>query len=399
MEAGSCSQLKTYEIPQKIVEEHGSHLWKYVCFEAANGWKDFIQYYSITSGYTLLLRYEGGFFFQVTIFNSSGLEIEYPVDSASTNQRAVNRNPLRMRKLVMIAQLNLTISSIHSANIECNNEVLQVEGVNTSNERSRVVEQARNFQITNPHFTVAMPPTCLSHLISDLVQEIPESPVISYFYDWKDKGRFLNGPDGRSLLVKCCIKGPPACQVRLNEGWNEFAQKYGLREVHACTFELINATIMLFNVTIDERDTENEQSTRIEPAELMPGPHELNPCNPPSLLSRLCTKSILVHNALVCFQFPPLPAVENFGPYAHASRFLSDQHGKEVFLHGGLAERTWCAKCYSVKHITRILSGWKDFVVDNDLKEGDTCVFELLSQAPNHYKVTILPDPESRKPN
>ena len=51
-----------------------------------HGWHDFVEYYSIDFGYSLVCRYEGNSNFHVMIFNNvSGHQIEYPSDHQSSD--------------------------------------------------------------------------------------------------------------------------------------------------------------------------------------------------------------------------------------------------------------------------------------------------------------------------
>ena len=53
------------------------------------GWHEFVEYYSIDFGYSLVFRYEGNSKFQVVIFNNiSGYQIEYPSDDQSSDLEA-----------------------------------------------------------------------------------------------------------------------------------------------------------------------------------------------------------------------------------------------------------------------------------------------------------------------
>ncbi|KAI4357355.1 hypothetical protein L6164_001309 [Bauhinia variegata] len=52
---------------------HDGQIW----FE--NGWKEFVKFYSISVGYFLVFKYDGNSHFQVLIFDTSCLEIAYPV--------------------------------------------------------------------------------------------------------------------------------------------------------------------------------------------------------------------------------------------------------------------------------------------------------------------------------
>lgn len=59
-----------------------------------------------------------------------------------------------------------------------------------------------------------------------------------------------------------------------------------------------------------------------------------------------------------------------------------------MFLHGPNG-KTLRLECYIRGKTALLQAGWRDFVEDNDLQVGDTCAFELISQGPNHYNVTI----------
>lgn len=428
METGSCSQSKRYsqfskvilpqnledgtlEIPQEIVKEHGSYWSKFVILEVSvnnlwkvelkrceghvwlhKGWKDFVKSCSITCGYSLVFKYEGGSLFHVLIFDTSGLVIEFPV---SFNQRAI----LDQSKVTKIKEED----SDDDSSIEILDDWPQKtreesasnkssRGISASNARDRALQRAKTFQSPNPHFIVIMPPTCDSHL------DILESSTRGYFQDTDEEGIYLNGPDGRAWFMKCSIEG----QVRINSGWSEFAQEYHLRGGDVCIFELINRAFMAFNVTVfqiteEEREKEKEIN-RNDPIEIPdPNMHTRTQRRVERAESLQCSKPSFT----VVHKVKPHNLYTLCVPYRHASRYLWDQDGKKVFLHGA-AEQIWIVKCYVVTSNIRLTSGWKDFVVGNDLREGDTCVFELLSQPPDtpiHYNVTILRSAQSAAPN
>ncbi|PKU68731.1 B3 domain-containing protein Os04g0386900 [Dendrobium catenatum] len=53
-------------------------------------------------------------------------------------------------------------------------------------------------------------------------------------------------------------------------------------------------------------------------------------------------------------------------------------------------EKEWFAKYKVYKNVKVIREGWKQFVVDNDLKIGDGCVFELMNDKELKIRVQIL---------
>ncbi|CAM8901372.1 unnamed protein product [Rhodiola kirilowii] len=54
--------------------------------------------------------------------------------------------------------------------------------------------------------------------------------------------------------------------------------------------------------------------------------------------------------------------------------------------------RTWTLTYYLTEsqHVSKLTSGWKKFAIDNDLKAGDVCLFELIKGAKNSLKVVVF---------
>ncbi|XP_020577614.1 B3 domain-containing protein Os04g0386900-like [Phalaenopsis equestris] len=53
-------------------------------------------------------------------------------------------------------------------------------------------------------------------------------------------------------------------------------------------------------------------------------------------------------------------------------------------------EKEWAAKCRVSQSAKFINEGWKQFVLDNNLKIGDGCVFELMNIKELRFRVQIL---------
>ncbi|KAL8170643.1 hypothetical protein V2J09_022447 [Rumex salicifolius] len=401
----------TLEIPQDFVEEHESYLSKYACLLVSTGkqwrvelkwcngrvwlhrgWQVIVENCSINDVRALLFKYEGGSFFRVFIFNKGGLEIKYAESSAITNQ-GVNLNQPKVMKIIEDDGSNEWPQRTGEVSVaylsKGDDEVHQVKGLATSIiAKEGVLRRARGFQSPNPHFFVIMRSAYHSHLY------IPARPGRSYFYGRDDKCIYLFGPNGRPWFMTYRIGGPPLYQVIINLGWHVFAQEYHLRHGDACIFELLNSTVMVFNVTIfrlveEEINANNSVKMPNIPNPILTGKRKLSDsARLENAKSSQCSKTSFT----VVFKVSTQSLSALSVPLAHASMYLLDQHQKQVFLHG-VSGQTWPVKCYvysSTVNYVRLSSGWKDFVVDNDLQEGDACVFQLLSQAPNHYTVTIL---------
>ncbi|KAF5189721.1 hypothetical protein FRX31_020688 [Thalictrum thalictroides] len=52
--------------------------------------------------------------------------------------------------------------------------------------------------------------------------------------------------------------------------------------------------------------------------------------------------------------------------------------------------RRWQVQCSSVTYRFRLMKGWKEFVLDNDLEEDDICIFELVDWKRTEMKVAIF---------
>lgn len=57
-------------------------------------------------------------------------------------------------------------------------------------------------------------------------------------------------------------------------------------------------------------------------------------------------------------------------------------------------KRSWALKCYRAKEYAKLTSGWKEFVLDNNIKAGDVCVFEQVSRSNRVFNVYIFPADE-----
>ncbi|KAK9165318.1 hypothetical protein Scep_000509 [Stephania cephalantha] len=76
-------------------------------------------------------------------------------------------------------------------------------------------------------------------------------------------------------------------------------------------------------------------------------------------------------------------------PFHFAS--LMAKHNSQGLVLELLDGRSWHVelRCYKASH-PRLIHGWKEFVMDNHLKEHDVCVFRVVEKEPNVIKVVIL---------
>ncbi|XP_059294587.1 uncharacterized protein LOC132047576 [Lycium ferocissimum] len=73
-------------------------------------------------------------------------------------------------------------------------------------------------------------------------------------------------------------------------------------------------------------------------------------------------------------------------------KFFTTKHSDVVLQVS--SKRTWAVKCILGTANAKFTAGWKEFVLDNNLKVGDVCVFERVSRSKLLFNVIIFPSEE-----
>ncbi|KAJ8572313.1 hypothetical protein K7X08_008824 [Anisodus acutangulus] len=71
---------------------------------------------------------------------------------------------------------------------------------------------------------------------------------------------------------------------------------------------------------------------------------------------------------------------------------LSDSANKTTVILRNSEGKEWKVNCITQKGYHAFCGGWKKFVIDNKLKEGHVCVFQLVMNT-NELKVSVFDDP------
>ncbi|KGN62034.1 B3 domain-containing transcription factor VRN1 isoform X2 [Cucumis sativus] len=84
-------------------------------------------------------------------------------------------------------------------------------------------------------------------------------------------------------------------------------------------------------------------------------------------------------------------------PRIFSERYIKESVDVKLEVGDGRIWKVWCGVRWAfTRRRTELKGGWKRFAVDNELEEGDICVFELMNKTPKvHFLVTIfrLPSP------
>ncbi|XP_060192862.1 uncharacterized protein LOC132622293 [Lycium barbarum] len=73
-------------------------------------------------------------------------------------------------------------------------------------------------------------------------------------------------------------------------------------------------------------------------------------------------------------------------------KFFTTKHSDVVLQVS--SKRTWAVKCILGTANAKFTAGWKEFVLDNNLKVGDVCVFERVGRSKLLFNVIIFPSEE-----
>nr|XP_009779741.1 PREDICTED: B3 domain-containing protein Os03g0619600-like [Nicotiana sylvestris] len=77
---------------------------------------------------------------------------------------------------------------------------------------------------------------------------------------------------------------------------------------------------------------------------------------------------------------------------SRAKKFFATRHSDVVLQVS--SKKSWAVKCILGTFNAKLTSGWKEFVLDNNLKVGDVCVFEMVSRAKLLFNVIIFTSAE-----
>ncbi|XP_050211904.1 B3 domain-containing transcription factor VRN1-like [Mercurialis annua] len=219
-----------------------------------NGWQEFVKYYSIAYGSFLVFEYNPtNSEFNVIIFDTSALEIHYPLEIA--NRTIEESNPEKQ-----IYQENEILNHKTKGNSpllfpqRSNKKIKREKSTGntakslTAKEKAEALKTAdSNFKSENPFFMVAMQPTYLR--CGDNRLAIPPSFVKEYFN--KPQGSVILSIDGKLWPTKCKYydsDGRPS--AKLSHGWKEFVIEYRLEIGDVCVFELIDRCNTTLKVSI-----------------------------------------------------------------------------------------------------------------------------------------------------
>ncbi|XP_021809503.1 B3 domain-containing transcription factor VRN1-like [Prunus avium] len=341
------------------------------------GWSNFADFYSLAFGYVLLFSYEGlHSHFQVRIFMRSPLEIDY---------------------------FGSSVKEEHNLNGE-------MDYSNSSESPASLVNAPSFFKII------------LERTLQDGMLEIPIIAVHTYG-DYIADTAYFEVPDGSIWPIELTRRDREIC---LGRGWPEFAKSYSLEDGCFLVFSYAgkcshfqlrifrkNTLEMEYNSSSD--DTEGNSNTSGDQTEGEKRTHggdggktashrssevDLRTAKLESLKGRAFAKasSFKYDNPFTVIRMQPSYVLNHL-------RISSSFVMKHILSDGECNvtlqisdKKTWSARCMIDVYCGQLCArlhhhGWQAFVRDNQLEEGDACVFELIEKAPKiKLRVRIFRD-------
>ncbi|KAI3984617.1 hypothetical protein MKX01_003980 [Papaver californicum] len=385
-----------------------------------NGWPEFMEFYSICVGHVILFRYDGNSKFQLHIFGMDATEIDYPshIDNANHDVEMTSTHS---------DEDKVEVVSIHSGSTQSNDEPsmssesslnqkakLARQGVPKKSRKQKTVipkrfhtkefkatlEAAEAFKSENPFFKIILQ---ASHIKRDV--RVPVAFANSCLRNITRMVITLKISDGRTWEVGYVSRTQTEkAENMLSKGWCKFVADNHLMEGDACVFELVDKKKIEMNVHIFRQQktfarkltpkirhyTEKFQA-KLEASEeftyekimhytakfqaTLEAAEEFKSENP---FFKIVMQASYIERQLV--RVPVVFATSHFTNITQMMITLRVSDG-----------RTWEVGYVSrAPNERRLSQGWRKFVVDNELKEGDVCVFELVDRKKFKMNVHIF---------
>ncbi|RVW58385.1 B3 domain-containing transcription factor VRN1 [Vitis vinifera] len=362
----SVLQAKRLRIPQKFVKKSGDQLsavttltlpnggvWYVGLTKADNkfwfyhGWHEFVEYYSIHVGYFLIFRYEGNSNFNANIFDLTASEINYPSNNLRNSEKTSHGKQCPASDGEEMNDDDDSVEILGSASpVSLSSKVFdecidqQPLGKNY-NENLHLAKDANNLQVT-------------IRSSRDIGIQFNSSELTNS--ECKVGLLRLDEANGKTYRTK-------AKRKRNEPDANESPAKH--------KDEVEMPDLKTSAETSKQRwrvVTMEEKKRALHAAEMF------QPSNP---FCRVILRRSYVHERFLLHM-----------PSRFAEKYLN---GVSKFIKLQTSDgKQWHVRCLSGESRVKLSKGWTEFVKDNNLEEGDVCVFELINMENVVLKVSIF---------
>ncbi|KAL5705014.1 hypothetical protein ACHQM5_023366 [Ranunculus cassubicifolius] len=164
----------------------------------------------------------------------------------------------------------------------------------------------------------------------------------------------------------------------LGKGWSEFCTAYRLNTSDTFRLQFVDENTIRVEITqrkVDSSDIPIEEANEKQRRETIVAMTGFTSDNP--YCSVTMRSSYVGANFTLCL------------PTLFARTFIKEDH-RDVILRGSNGGSWITRYANQTTHYT-LGKGWRKFVSDNNLKENDVCIFELVNRDQMELKVSIIP--------
>ncbi|KAI3857050.1 hypothetical protein MKX03_015422 [Papaver bracteatum] len=394
-----------------------------------NGWPDFMEFYSICVGHVIFFRYDGNSEFQVHIFGKDATEIDYPSYIDNTNHGAEMTSTHSDEDDVEVVSTHSgstqnnyepsmsSESSLNSGSTQSNyepslsSESSYDQKVDSGRQESPQKIQKQRTLIPKRIHTKAFQETLgateafrseipsfkrilqASHLKGIL--KVPIAFASSYLKNITRMVISLRISDGRTWKVGYVSRTQAGRPVsKLSKGLYKFLADNHLKEGDVCVFELVDRKKieMIVHIFRQQKTFTRKLNPKLryytaEFQATLEAAKEFTSKNPFFKIAMQASYATLEAAEKFTSENPHFKVVMQSAhikggtlkvPAVFATSHLTNITRMVITLRVS-DEKTWAVGYVSRTPTERRISrGWRDFVADNDLKEGDVCVFELV---------------------
>ncbi|KAF5186752.1 B3 domain-containing transcription factor vrn1 [Thalictrum thalictroides] len=210
----------------------------FACFQ--NGWKEFVEHYSICAGHYLVFRYDRKSQFDVIIFGMSGNEIDY---SRSSNNLVESNHD----KHVLLPEnegIDGNDGDDSTDNDDSSGRNLMTRRLMKTEERKGAIQIASPFKSKYPFFQITMQPS----YVNAKYWPIPRTFSERYLPEGLES-LSLQVPNGKKeWIVGCSLYS--GIDIRIRKGLHLFMLENNIQIGDVCYFELIKTKNVVLKVTV-----------------------------------------------------------------------------------------------------------------------------------------------------
>ncbi|OIT06486.1 PREDICTED: uncharacterized protein LOC109211655 isoform X1 [Nicotiana attenuata] len=313
------------EVPTgEVWEVEVVHSQGQICL--GTGWQDFSDFYSISCGHFLMFGYNARSHFNVTIFDLSASEIEYPYSSAHG--------------------IHIAISYSH----ETRHAPERDQSV--SDDSVEIIEGIPRSQKAN---------AIIPDMVENSVENLDHCPL-----GQSSKRQRQEGDAEDDVSVDMHIKKMKVEKLQEDVASPSFIRKDQKRNKGCRMHKQQSKSVYGQNKAVmDKKSTVAYQRAKAFKSK---NPFIISFMQPSYVFSPF--------NLSVALKF--------------ARKYFLENYGNLVLRVPGRGRGSWSVKCTTRGTNATVYSGWKAFVLDNKLKCGDVCVFEVIKGTRLFIDVTIF---------